>query len=412
MSSSRTSPLILPTARAFEPLLAPVRYKGAFGGRGSGKSHFFAGLLIERCLARPATRAVCVREIQRSLDQSVRALLVQKIAAMGVARGFQVLESEIHVLDDAGARRGVIVFQGMQNHTAESIKSLEGFDIAWVEEAQALSARSLDLLTPTLRAPGAEIWFSWNPRRADDPVDAFMRGPGSAEDGDIACVAVNFHDNPWFDETSLGADMRRDRRRDPDKYAHVWLGGYERRSAAAVFRHWRVEAFEVPRGLRPYFGADWGFAADPTVLVKAWLDEAGRRILVEDEAWAIRCELDDTPALFSRVAGAAEWPIRADSSRPETIAFMNRRGFAVRPAVKGPGSVEEGVAFLQNHDIVVAPRCAHLIDELSLYSYRVDARTGEVLPVLEERHNHCLDALRYALEDVRRGAVEARPLRI
>ena len=404
--------MILPTARAFAPLLKPARYKGAYGGRGSGKSHFFAELLIERCLARPQTRAVCVREVQRSLDQSVKALLAQKIAAMGVSRGFAVLESEIHVLDDAGERRGRIIFQGMQNHTAESVKSLEGFDIAWVEEAQALSARSLELLTPTLRAPGAEIWFSWNPRRADDPVDAFMRAPGAAEDPDIACVAVNWHDNPWFAATSLGADMRRDRRRDPDKYAHVWLGAYERRSAAAVFSHLRVEEFDVPPGGRPYFGADWGFAVDPTVLVKAYLDEAGRRILVDDEAWAVGCELDDTPALFARVAGAADWPIRADGSRPETIAFMNRRGFAIRPAVKGPGSVEEGVAFLRNFDIVVRPRCAHLIDELSLYSYRVDARTGEVLPVLEDRHNHCVDALRYALEDVRRGAVTVRPLRL
>jgi hypothetical protein len=187
--------MILPTARAFAPLLKAARYKGAYGGRGSGKSHFFAELLIERCLARPATRAVCVREVQRSLDQSVKALLAQKIAAMGVSRGFSVLESEIHVLDDTGERRGRIIFQGMQNHTAESVKSLEGFDIAWVEEAQALSARSLALLTPTLRAPGAEIWFSWNPRRADDPVDAFMRGPGAAEDPDIACVAVNWHHN-------------------------------------------------------------------------------------------------------------------------------------------------------------------------------------------------------------------------
>jgi phage terminase large subunit len=407
-----SSTLILPTAKAFAPLLGEARYKGAYGGRGSGKSHFFAELLIERCLARPATRAVCVREVQRSLDQSVKQLLVRKMAALDVTRGFEVLENEIHVLDDAGERRGLVVFQGMQNHTAESLKSLEGFDIAWVEEAQALSAKSLELLTPTLRAPGAQIWFSWNPRRADDPVDAFMRGPGAAEDSDIACVAVNYHDNPWFEATSLRADMERDRRRDPDKYAHVWLGDYQRRSAASVFSHWRVTEFEVPAGARPYFGADWGFAVDPTVLIKAYVDEAGRRILVDDEAWAVGCELDDTPALFRRVAGAADWPIRADGARPETIAFMNRRGFAIRPAVKGPGSVEEGVAFLQNHDIWVRPRCAHMIDELSLYAYRVDGRTDEVLPVLEDRHNHCVDALRYALEDVRRGAVTARPLRL
>jgi phage terminase large subunit len=399
--------------RAYLPLLGAARYKGAYGGRGSGKSHFFAELLIERCLAEPATRAVCVREVQRSLDQSVKQLLAQKIVAMGVSRCFEVLEGEIHVLDDAGARRGLVIFQGLQNHTAESIKSLEGFDIAWVEEAQALSRKSLELLTPTLRAPGAQIWFSWNPRRADDPVDAFMRGPGSDEDPDIQCVAVNFSDNPWFGETSLRADMERDRRRDPDKYAHVWLGAYQRRSAACVFSNWRVAEFEVPAGLRPYFGADWGFAVDPTVLIKAYVDEAGRRVLVDAEAWAVGCEIDNIPTLFSTLAGARDWPIRADGSRPETISHLNRRGFSITAAVKGAGSVEEGVAFLQNYDIWVRPRCAHMIDELSLYAYRVDRVTDEVLPVLEDRHNHAVDALRYALEDVRRRAVvTAAPLRI
>lgn len=395
------------------PLLAPARYKGAYGGRGSGKSHFFAELLIEECLADRSMRAVCVRETQRSLDQSVKQLLANKIAMLGVGEAFHILEGEIHVLDEAGARRGLISFQGMQNHTAESIKSLEGYRIAWVEEAQSLSRKSLELLTPTLRAPGAQIWFSWNPRLASDPVDVFMRSPEAADDDDIACVAVNYHDNPWFGTTSLKADMERDRRREPDKYAHVWLGGYQRRSAAAVFSNWRICEFDVPVGLRPHFGADWGFAVDPTVLVKAYVDEDARRILVDAEAWAVGCEIDDLPALFGRLGGAKDWPIRADSARPETIAYMNRRGFCVIPARKGAGSVEEGVAFLQNYDIWVRPGCSHAIDELSLYSYRVDRQTEAVLPVLEDRDNHVIDALRYALEDVRRsGAVTAAPLRL
>ena len=190
-----SSTLTIATPRAFTPLLGSARYKGAYGGRGSGKSHFFAERLVEECVAEPTTRAVCVREIQRSLEQSVKTLIGDKIAKLGVGRHFEIHDKEIHVLDAKGARRGLIIFQGMQNHTADSIKSLEGYRIAWVEEAQSLSQRSLDLLTPTLRVAGAEIWFSWNPRRPTDPVDAFMRGaePG---DPDIACVAVNYHDNP------------------------------------------------------------------------------------------------------------------------------------------------------------------------------------------------------------------------
>lgn len=426
------STLKLQTPRAFLPLLRPARYKGAHGGRGSGKSHFFAERLVEECIADPTTRAVCVREIQKSLDQSVKQLLEDKINLLGVQPCFEVLDTEIHVLDDAGERSGLIIFQGMQNHTAESIKSLEGYRIAWVEEAQSLSQRSLDLLTPTIRLPGSEIWFSWNPRKATDPVDAFMRCEDAANDADIVCIEINYRDNPWFWRSPLAADMERDRRRDPDKYAHVWLGQYQRRSSASVFKNWRVggDDFAIPDGLRPYFGGDWGFSVDPTVLVKCYVDEANRRILVDEEVYKVGCEIDDTPALFAGadtqqpprwvnrfgwrgVEGAQKWPIRADSARPEIISYMNKRGFRVSPAKKGAGSVEEGVTFLQNYDIVVRPSCVHTIDELSLYSYKIDKLTEEVLPVLEDKKNHVIDSLRYALEDLRNQVrTSVSPLRI
>jgi phage terminase large subunit len=397
-----SSILRIRTPRAFLPLLGPTRFKGAYGGRGSGKSHFFAERLIEECLVDPAIRAVCVREIQRSLDQSVKQLLVDKIAALGVGGHFEVQDKEIHVLDDAGARRGLIIFQGMQAHTADSVKSLEGYRIAWVEEAQSLSQRSLDLLTPTLRAPGAEVWFSWNPGRPTDPVDAFLRGKDVADDPDIACIGVTWRDNPWFGETSLARDMARDRRRDPDKYAHVWLGGYDLKSEARVFRNWREEPFETPADARHRFGADWGFARDPTVLVRCHI--AGRTLFVDYEAWMVGCEIDNTPALFDAVPESRRFLITADAARPETVSYLQRHGFPkIVPAVKGPGSVEDGIEFLKSFDIVVHPRCRHVIDELTLYSYRTDRLTGEVLPELEDRRNHTIDALRYACEGARRA---------
>ena len=149
--------LQIDTPRAFLPLLQPSRYKGAHGGRGSGKSYFFAELLVERCLMQK-THAVCIREIQKSLNQSVKKLIEEKIEVLGVAKYFEVQESLIK-----GKNGSLIIFQGMQNHTADTIKSLQGYDIAWVEEAQSLSARSLELLRPTIRKEGSEIWFSWNP---------------------------------------------------------------------------------------------------------------------------------------------------------------------------------------------------------------------------------------------------------
>ncbi|WP_429228350.1 PBSX family phage terminase large subunit [Inquilinus ginsengisoli] len=376
----------------FAGLLPPARYKGAHGGRGSGKSHFFAELLVRRCFERP-TRAVCIREVQRSLDQSVKRLIEDKILALGVGSQFKVQQAQILT---PGGR---IIFQGMQNHTAESIKSLEGYDIAWVEEAQSLSARSLDLLRPTIRKPGSELWFSWNPTQPTDPVDALFRGPMLPPDALL--VEAKYSENPHFPEV-LKAEMEWDRRRDPDKYQHVWLGGYRRVSEARVFKNWRVEAFETPADARFLLGADWGFSTDPTVLVRCFI--TGRTLFVDHEAYAVGCEIDRTPALFDTIPGARSWPITADSARPETINYLQRHGFGnLRAAAKGAGSVEEGVAFLQSHDILVHPRCRHLIDELALYSYRTDPHTGELQRRLEDRENHVIDALRYAVENQRRG---------
>lgn len=394
-----SSTLTIQTPRAFEPFLRPARYKGAHGGRGSGKSHFFAELLIESALLRAGLRAVCIREIQKSLEQSVKRLLEDKIQALGVGSMFEVLDREIRT--PAG---GLIIFQGMQNHTAESIKSLEGYEIAWVEEAQSLSQRSLDLLRPTIRAPGSEIWFSWNPNLPSDPVDAFLCG-GSPPPGAIV-RQVNWQDNPFFPDV-LREEKDYDRRRDPDKYQHIWGGGYQRNSEARVFRNWREEAFETPADARFYFGADWGFSVDPTVLVRAFV--VGRTLYVDREVYKVGCEIDRTPALFDGLdpanpGMARKWPITADSARPETISYVQRHGYPrVKPAIKGQGSVEDGIEFLKSHDIVVHPRCRHTIDELTLYSFKTDKLTGEVLPVLEDKKNHVIDALRYSVEGLRRG---------
>ncbi|MFA7308200.1 MAG: PBSX family phage terminase large subunit [Hyphomicrobium sp.] len=392
--------LRIETPRVFVPLLSSSRYKGSHGGRGSGKSHYFAEALVERCLMRP-TRAVCVREIQKSLEQSVKRLIEDKISRLGVGAAFGVEHDRIKTPGG-----GMIIFQGMQNHTAESIKSLEGYDVAWVEEAQSLSQRSLDLLRPTIRNDGSELWFSWNPRFATDPVDKLLRGPDRPP-GTIV-VEANWRDNPWFPPV-LKEEKDWDQKRDPDKYAHIWLGGYQKNSQARVFKNWRVGAadeFDAQPKERFYFGADWGFSVDPTVLVRCYTRE--RTLFVDAEAYKVGCEIDATPALFDTVPHSRKWPIRADSARPETISYMSRHGFKVTKALKGAGSVEDGVEFLKSYDIVVHPSCRHTIDELSLYSYKIDKQTEEVLPVLEDKSNHVVDALRYALEGARRhGGVAA-----
>ncbi len=385
--------LRIATPRVFLPLLKPSRYKGAHGGRGSGKSHFFGELLVERCITHPGTRWACVREVQKSLENSVKRLIEDKIAAMGVSQSFRVLNT--HIETPGG---GIIIFAGMQSHTADSIKSLEGFDGAWVEEAQSLSQYSLDLLRPTIRKDGSELWFSWNPDAESDPVDKFLRGAGRPDN----CIVVeaNCRDNPFLPDV-LRIEMEADRARDPDRYAWVWLGQYRQASEARVFRNWKVQDFTIPDGVTMRQGADWGFSVDPSVLVQSYA--IGRTLYIPYEAYMVGCEIDNLPALFDTIPDARKWWTTADSARPETISYMRRHwSEKMGAAVKGPKSVEDGVEFLKSYDIVVHPRCEHVIDELSKYAYKVDDKTGQVLPVLADKDNHVIDALRYAHEGVRR----------
>lgn len=253
--------LSIPTAEVFEPLLAPARYKGAWGGRGSGKSHFFAGLLAEDHLRERGMLSVCVREVQRSLKESAKRLIEAKLAdfGLGEADGFKTYEDRIKTPGD-----GVIIFQGMQDHTAESVKSLEGFKRAWIEEAQSLSARSLTLLRPTIRAPGSEIWASWNPRRKTDPIDALLRGDNLPTGAVVA--RANWSDNPWF-PAALETERADCLRSDPDQYDHIWEGAYAAVTAGAYYARQLADARREGR-----FGH---VAVDPLMAIRAVWDIGG-----------------------------------------------------------------------------------------------------------------------------------------
>ena len=378
-----------------EPLLAPARYKGAHGGRGSGKSHFFAELLVEEHVSNQSQRSVCIREVQKSIKMSAKLLIENKIEQLGVGEYFEVQDSIIKSRKGGG----MMIFQGMQNHTADSIKSLEGFDRAWIEEAQSVSHRSLELIRPTIRKPNSELWFSWNPYLNTDPIDVLLRGENPPPDSTI--VQVNYMDNPWLPDV-LRAEMEYDRGRDLDKYEHVWLGGYVKNTEARVFKNWRVEDFETPKDAIHRLGADWGFSVDPTCAVRCHI--VGRKLYVDYEAYRVGCDITDTPELFMSIPEAEKWAMTADSARPETISHLRKNGFPrILPAVKGARSLEEGVEWLKSFEIIVHPRCRHTIEELTSYSYKTDPLTGSVLPVLQDKDNHVIDALRYANEGARRA---------
>ena len=396
--------------RAFEFLFADraddgraVRYRAVYGGRGSAKSHSLAAALLLKAAESPL-RIGCYREIQKSIRDSVKRLLDDKIRDMELSEFYESTDTEIR-----GANGSLFVFGGLRTNP-DAVKSTEGLDIGAVFEANKVSQRSWDLLIPTVRKEGSEIWAEWNPENKSDPVDQLFRGPTGAPPGSIV-RRVNFDENPFFPDV-LMRDLEWDKKRDPDKYAHIWLGEYLQNSECRVFKNWTIEEFERPPGTIYRLGADWGFAIDPTVLIRCSLE--GNRLYIDHEAYMVGCEIVNVPDLFAQVPESTKWFITADSARPETISHMKNHGYPkIAPAIKGAKSIEDGIEFLKSFDIVVHPRCTHTIDELTLYSYKKDPLTNQVLPLLEDKHNHVIDALRYACEGIRRARPEnLKPLKI
>lgn len=374
----------------------PSRYRVAYGGRGSGKSWAFAQALLMRSLDEPLM-IVCAREIQNSLKDSVFKLLTSQAQLMGISHMFDYGREYFR-----GRNGSEFIFRGLRSLNVDSVKSLEGADICWVEEAQSLSKHSWEILTPTIRKPGSEIWVSFNPDLPTDETYArFVTNPHPQ----ARIIKINYDENPFFPET-LELERAHLERADPDAYSHVWLGNCRMHSDAQVFRgKWRIG--DTPDNMPedadgPYYGCDWGFAKDPTTLVRCYI-HAGC-LYITHEAYQIGCEIDHLPALFDTVPGARKHIIRADSARPETISYMVRQGFNIIGAKKGKGSIESGIAYLRKFDeIVIDPRCKHTIDEFRLYSYKVDRLSGDVLPSIVDASNHCIDALRYACEPLISG---------
>lgn len=379
--------LIIETPRHLEPMLYPKRYKGLKGGRGSGKSHFFAEDVVERMIIDPDHCVVCIREIQKSLKFSAKKLVEDKIREFKAQHLFEINLTEIRRIGG----NGVMIFQGMQDHTADSIKSLEGFNTAWVEEAQSISARSLELLLPTIRAEGSEILFSWNPGEEDDPVEDLFR----EEDDNSICIHVNYTQNKLLPQT-LRDEAERHLKNNPDTFSHVWLGAYRKLSAVQIFKNYEIQEFEAPHDAEFMFGADWGFANDPTTLNRMYVID--KTIYIDYEAHGVHTEIDDLPELFRTVPMADKHIIRADSARPELISHLNGKGFKIKPANKGAGSIEDGIDNLRNYKIVIHPRCKNTAVEFSKYSYKVHRLTGDILPEIVDAWNHHIDGIRYACE--------------
>lgn len=394
------SVLKVPTPKAFaflyDPPLGSVRYRVAYGGRGSAKSWQYARALLIHGLNAPL-RVGCFREYQSSIRDSVHRVLADQITLLGLQGFYTIKESEI-----VGANGTLFIFKGLKRDIAQ-IKSTEGIDIAWVEEAEAVSDASWRTLIPTIRKDGSELWVTFNPALADDPtyVRYVLKTPERA-----IVRKVSYTDNPWFPAV-LREEADALQRNDPEAYAHVWGGEPWARSDAQVLAgKWRIEDF-TPQSHwpEPYFGADWGFARDPSALVRLYV--ADGKLWIHHEAGGIQLDMTETARAFDSIPGARDYVIRADSARPETIAEMRKRGFRVEAAPKWEGSVKDGIAHIRSYDeIVIHPRCKKVIEEARLWRYKTDSRTDDVLPSLVDANNHYWDAIRYALAPLIQGRPE------
>lgn len=376
---------------AFAELYSPHRYKVFYGGRGSGKSHAVAQALTFLS-SNINLRILCCREIQNSIKDSSYQVLKDMTDRLGIGHEFKFTESEILHMR-TGSR---FIFSGLLRNE-NSIRSKEGIDICWVEEASSVSQRSWDVLTPTIRKTGSELWLTFNPLTLDDPTNVFIENPPP----NAYVRKVNYWDNPFFPEV-LREQMEWDKQNDFEKYLHVWEGYPLTISDAQVFKG-RFVVEPIPEDLwkkadRLFFGADFGFARDPSTLVRSFIFD--NKLFIDHEAYGVGVEIDELPQLYRSVPGADQWPIKGDSARPETISYLRRHGYNIDGAEKWPDSIEEGINFIKSFDkVVIDPRCKHTADEFRLYSYKTDRLTDEVLPVVLDKNNHTIDALRYSLCD-------------
>ncbi|WP_033758107.1 PBSX family phage terminase large subunit [Pantoea agglomerans] len=377
-------------APKFKPLFQPKRYKTFHGGRGGAKSWAAARALVIMAASKKL-RILCTREVQNSIKDSVHKLLKDQIEMLGLNPWFRITNESI-----TSASGSEFLFKGLRFDPL-GIKSTEGVDICWVEEAQSVSSDSWAILIPTIRKEGSEIWVTFNPGEEQDPT--YQRFIVNPPDESIT-VEVNYYDNPYLPET-LRKEMEYCKRIDYEAYEHIWLGKPKSISDSVIFRNrYRVEAFPDDmwqQADRLFFGADFGFANDPSTLIRMFMIDT--RLYIEYEAYGVGVELDEMPQFYDSIPEVRKWPIKGDNSRPETISYLARQGFSIDAAAKWKGSVEDGVTYLKGfEEIIIHERCKHTADEFRHYSYKVDKKIGDILPIIVDKFNHCIDAIRYGLD--------------
>ncbi|MDF7193548.1 PBSX family phage terminase large subunit, partial [Proteus mirabilis] len=367
-------------------------------GRGSAKTRTFALMTAIRgymaAMNGQSGVILCAREYMNSLEESSMEEVKQAIRSVPWLNDFYEL-GEKYIRTKC--RSVSYVFAGLR-HNLDSIKSKARILIAWVDEAESVSEIAWTKLAPTVREAGSEIWVTWNPERDGSATDKrFRKNPPD----NAVVVEMNYGDNPWFPSVLEEERLSDQERLDSATYAWIWEGAYLENSDKQVLANkYVVKSFPDDlwqKADRLLFGADFGFAKDPNTLLRQFI--LNDCLYIEYEAYGIGVELDHMPAFYDKIPESRKWPIKADSARPETISYLKRQGFNISAAKKWQGSVEDGITHLRGFkQIIIHPRCKETAKEARLYSYKTDRITGEVLPVIEDKNNHCWDAVRYGLD--------------
>ena len=374
---------------AFRELSQPSRYKVYYGGRGGGRSWEFAREALMQGVSE-CKFILCAREFQKSINDSVYKLLLDQIKLLNLTQFYKIYKNTI-----IGVNGTTFIFEGLK-HNVTNIKSIEGVDICWVEEAEKVSQDSWDVLIPTIRKEESEIWITFN---ADLETDPTYKRFVKETPPDTILRKTSWKDNPWFPEV-----LRREKEYmyavDPERAAWIWGGECRSHSDAQIMKNkWVIDVFEPESGwYGPYWGCDFGFSKSPLVLLKFWIKPMNDYfdIMIEHEKWGVGIDLNDHAAFFDEIKGCRDYLIYADLSRPETINLLIKGGFNITGAPKWPGCVEDGITWIRScRKIIIHERCIHTIDDAKNYSYKVDPLTGDVTNLIIKKHDDTWDALRY-----------------
>lgn len=379
-------------------LYEPARYKVAYGGRGGAKSWGFARALLAQGAARQL-RIICAREIQHSIQDSVHRLLADQVQAMGLEAFYTVQQTSIR-----GRNGTEFLFAGLRQQDVHKIKSFEGADICWVEEAQAVSERSWSILTPTIRKDGSEIWVSFNPELDTDPtyVRFVVNPPENA-----VVVKINYDDNPWFPQT-LELERQHCERSDPEAYENIWLGRCLRAVQGAIYGREIEDMHAEGRYMRvPYdpilkVHTVWDLGWNDAMVI-LFVQRSGSQLRLIDYIEDSHRRLDEyvrmlesRPYVYGRDFiphdGKAS-DIKTGKSTEEVLRSLGRR-----VTVLQRDDIEEGIKAAR----LAFPRCyfdsdktSDLVNHLKRYRRHVSAATNEPSNPVHDEHSHAADAFRY-----------------